>query len=235
MAEDGATSWMIEHLREHREALQRHGHEYYGQQVEGLDVTRRIVERVLPGEPFDIDPTRDEAWEYLTLTLISRALGVLENRSQILAFLGPAGPTMPAEDLHPVIWASAAELWKIEHYRAAVARAATFLNAHVQDRSTRTDLSDKNLMAQVFSPEPASDMKPRLRWAGQGTEQTVTSMVSGLVNFAQGVSLAIRNPATHETAEMPRQIALEQLAAMSLLARWVDECRLDRTPEPATS
>ncbi|WP_060915494.1 TIGR02391 family protein [Microbacterium oleivorans] len=228
MTDDSATEWMIEHLKNHREVLDQQGWEHYGAKVEGLEVTRRIVERVLPGESFDIDPLNNDAWEYFTTTAISRALGVLENRRQILAYLGPSGPTMPVDNLHPVVWTNAAELWKIEQYRAAVARAATFLNAHIQDKSTRTDLSDKGLMTQVFSPDPATDDKPRLRWNGQGNHQTSTSMASGLLNFSQGVSLAIRNPATHETAEMPRQVAVEQLAAMSMLARWVDECRLDR-------
>jgi hypothetical protein len=38
--------------------------------------------------------------------------------------------------------------------------------------------------------------------------------------------MTIRNSAAHDTDEMPEQQALERLAALSLLARWVDECEL---------
>lgn len=128
---------------------------------------------------------------------------------------------------------AAAELWKIEHFRAAVARAATFLNAHIQDKSTRTDVSDKELMTQVFSDHAPKADQPRLRWSGAGSLQTRKAMGSGLLAYAQGISLAIRNPATHETQEMPRQMAFEQLTALSLLARWVDECQLAQAEDGA--
>lgn len=231
MSEDAATRWMIERLESHLTALQKSTSEHYAEQVEGLDVSRRIIERVLPGEIFAIDPLDDEHWQWRARTVISRALGVVKNRAEILEFLGPSGPSMPADDLHPVIWNAASELWRIEHYRAAVASAATFLNAYIQVKSTRVDLSDKNLMSQVFSASEAAHDQPRLRWNGPGTAQTKNSMLQGLMAYAQGVSMTIRNPAAHETDERPRQTALEQLAALSLLARWVDDCELDKGPE----
>lgn len=231
MRDEAATKWMTERLESHLAALQMPGHEHYTKQVEGLDVSRRIVERVLPDEPFNIDPLDDGAWQWQAQTLISKALGVLKYRAEIIEYLGPSGPSMPADELHPVIWNAASELWQIEQYRAAVASAATFLNAHIQVKSTRVDLSDKDLMSQVFSVNEATPDKPRLRWNGPGTAQTKTSMLNGLMAYAQGVSMTIRNPATHETDERSRQTALEQLGALSLLARWVDDCELDQGSE----
>lgn len=234
--DDAAVRWMTQHLRDHLSSLEKRGYEHHTEQVEGLEVSRRIVNHVMPTEPFEIDPVRDDglAWQWVAQTTIAKALGILRNRAAMLQYLGPAGPTMPTRDLHPVVWGAAENLWKIEHYRAAVARAATFLNAHIQDRSTRLDLSDKDLMGQVFSDAPASEDRPRLRWRGLGSPQTRKSMTSGLAAYAQGVFLTIRNPATHETGEVSRQTALEQLAALSLLGRWVDECVLDRGEAPSS-
>lgn len=48
----------------------------------------------------------------------------------------------------------------------------------------------------------------------------------GILNMAQGVFSAIRNPATHRTQDLERQEALEQLATPSALARWIDRCEL---------
>ncbi|ROR83243.1 Protein of unknown function (Hypoth_ymh) [Plantibacter flavus] len=228
---DAATQWMVDHLQNHLNILENSGFDY-ATQVEGMDVSRRIIERVLPDEPFNVD-VYDEGWKWQARTFISKALGVLRNQAELLEFLGPGGPSMQADRLHPVVWGAAAELWKIEHFRAAVARAATFLNAHIQDKSTRTDVSDKELMTQVFSDHAPKADQPRLRWSGAGSLQTRKAMGSGLLAYAQGISLAIRNPATHETQEMPRQMAFEQLTALSLLARWVDECQLAQAEDGA--
>jgi hypothetical protein len=40
--------------------------------------------------------------------------------------------------------------------------------------------------------------------------------------FAEGCYAGIRNPASHDEGELDEQSALEQLAASSVLARWVD-------------
>jgi len=56
-------------------------------------------------------------------------------------------------------------------------------------------------------------------------------MNAGLRQFAPGVQMTIRNAAVHGTAELGEQMALEQLAALSLLARWLDDCNLVEAPE----
>ncbi|WP_081481181.1 TIGR02391 family protein [Saccharomonospora azurea] len=48
-------------------------------------------------------------------------------------------------------------------------------------------------------------------------------MHDGAGNFARGVYSAIRNPNAHDEGdELAENEALEQLAAFSILARWVD-------------
>ncbi len=46
----------------------------------------------------------------------------------------------------------------------------------------------------------------------------------GLRDFAASCFEAVRNPATHEFEELEEAEALEQLAALSLLARWLNGC-----------
>lgn len=133
---------------------------------------------------------------------------------------------MSAAALHVTIWSAASKHWDVGHYAAGVQRAATFLNAHVQDRTSRTNASDSDLMKQTFSLDVPQEGKPRLRWPGDDDDLTVKAMRVGILNLAQGVFSAIRNPVTHSTEDMERQEALEQLATLSILARWIDRCEL---------
>jgi hypothetical protein len=49
------------------------------------------------------------------------------------------------------------------------------------------------------------------------------------MDFGAGCFEGIRNPAAHEDRlDLTDQVALEQLAAFSLLARWIDECKLEK-------
>ncbi|WP_442930414.1 TIGR02391 family protein [Mycobacterium sp. NBC_00419] len=64
--------------------------------------------------------------------------------------------------------------------------------------------------------------------AGRATDAdpTVKAMRTGLLQFSQGCFAAIRNPATHGTTEMAPHLAMEQLAILSTLSRWIDQCDL---------
>ncbi|KRF14173.1 TIGR02391 family protein [Nocardioides sp. Soil796] len=161
------------------------------------------------------------------LDLARRALGNLATAAETAQYItGTTAPTMAADSLHPLVWDAASRLWDDEHYGSAVQRAATFLNAHVQDLTGRRDVSDSALMAETFSANPPTQGKPRLRWPGGDADLTVKAMRAGLLQFSQGCFMAIRNPATHSTTDMAPQAALEQLAILSTLARWIDQCEL---------
>ncbi|HEU5270295.1 MAG TPA: TIGR02391 family protein [Jatrophihabitans sp.] len=169
------------------------------------------------------------------LDLARRALGHLATGAETARHTtGTSAPTMAADSLHPLVWDAASKLWHDGHHGPAVQRAATFLNAHVQDLTGRRDVSDSALMGQAFSASPPEISKPRLRWPGDDTDLTVKAMRSGLLQFSQGCFMAIRNPATHSTSDTSVQEALEQLAILSTLARWIDRCELREaeTPEP---
>jgi hypothetical protein len=193
--------------------------------------TRRVIKAVLGVEKVGALVVPWGTHNYVDLQrgldLAHRALGHLATKDETAKHItGTSAPTMAADSLHALIWDAASKLWAGGHHGAAVQRAATFLNAHVQDLANRRDISDKDLMAQVFSLSPPEEGKPRLRWPGEDTDLTVKAMRSGLLQFAQGCFMAIRNPATHSTAEVARQEGLEQLAILSTLARWIDQCDL---------
>lgn len=58
--------------------------------------------------------------------------------------------------------------------------------------------------------------------------KTYENLHRGVRAFAEGLYSAIRNPGMHDGAdEITEQKALEQLAAFSILARWVEEAYID--------
>lgn len=161
------------------------------------------------------------------LDFAEHALAVVKTQAETREKLGTTAPTMKADALHPTIWNAAAGRWESGHYSDAVQRAATALSGHIKDLTGRYELGDSELVSQAFSLSPAQSGKPRLRWPGQDDDLTVKSMRVGILSMSQGAFAAIRNTATHTTDELPKQEALEQLATLSTLARWIDRCEVE--------
>jgi hypothetical protein len=57
---------------------------------------------------------------------------------------------------------------------------------------------------------------------------TFASVHRGVRSFAEGCYVAIRNPISHTEGDLGEDEALEQLAALSVLARWVDSATLEK-------
>lgn len=93
-------------------------------------------------------------------------------------------------------------------------------------RTGRNGVSETALWQETFSNDAPRLGKPRLRWPFDLKDQKVKSMNDGLRQFAPGVQMTIRNPAAHGSVGMLEQEALERLAALSLLAGWVETCEL---------
>lgn len=223
---DEATKWMIERLEEHLQLMDSPPQAVSDEErLAALPLTQRIIAKVSPETPLAPD-TYEGSWYWEVKVAIRQTLELLNHRAEVQKYLGNEGPIMQVNQLHSVIWNASKDLWRDKHYGQAVNRAATFLNAHVQDKSGRTDISDKNLMLQVFNPDNPKAGSPRLHWQGEVSLDTITSMREGVQSYARGVSQAIRNPAAHGTIDVPKQVALERLAALSVLARWIDECAL---------
>jgi uncharacterized protein (TIGR02391 family) len=157
--------------------------------------------------------------ESTAIAKVERGLGVLADQEEVAARLAPDAPVLPADKFHPWVWDSARTLWESHHYRQAVQTAATTLNAKIQDKVQRRDVSDTKLVQEAFS-------EPRLRLPGDSSSETVQSRQRGAQQLGLACVSLIRNPASHEDEEWDEQAALEQLAALSLLARLVDESQV---------
>ena len=140
----------------------------------------------------------------------------------------PAGGT---QGMHPLVWGVAARLWRNEHYGESVAAAAEAVVGSVKRLTKRNDVAESGLWQEVFSDKEPTPGKPRLRWPGDPMDRDVSTMTNGLRSFAPGVQMTIRNPSAHGATELDEQTALERLAALCLLMRWVDECILVEAAE----
>lgn len=158
------------------------------------------------------------------LDACDQAIGRLESRA--LKAEAELPPTIGVASMHPLIWGAAGRLWRDQHIRQAVNAAAEALVSNVKALTGRNDLPETALWQEVFSDPSPVEGKPRLRWPGEPTDRDVKNMNDGLRQFAPGAQMTIRNAATHTTGGMSEQDGLERLAALSLLARWVDACEV---------
>ena len=176
----------------------------------------------------------DMWWWSNRVTWVARLIGIIENTARREAIFSPPGPRLVATQLHPWVWNAATDLWDDGHYREAVQKAATAIEQQTQLKLGLDNLNAANLYMTAFK----ADSKPgnrrlRLRELDEETTDRQTtadwrSAHDGAAHFGRGCTQAIRNLTTHRTDDLEEQVALEYLAALSVLARWVD------TAEPLT-
>jgi hypothetical protein len=187
---------------------------------------RKIFEALDPAlaEEFNLN---DLAGDVTARRLVQRALGILDDMDEWAVRLRPESPVLVADQFHPWVWDAARPFWEIEHRRAAVDAAAKAINAHTQTKIGRTDVFNDDLMNQAFTEKPKAG-QVYLRLPGDAEEdQTLKSRNNALRPFAQGCFAGIRNPASHEFGDdWSEQKGLEYLAALSILARWIEECEV---------
>jgi hypothetical protein len=157
-----------------------------------------------------------------------RLLERLRSRDEISAMLceDDVAPKLDAQELHPLIWQAASAQWSTGHLHEAVLAAAKAANSLLQTKVRRRDLSEVKLVREAFTEKPPVPGKPRLRFDAVEDEQTRESMREGVMHFGEGCFMAIRNPVGHlpnDEHELAEQEALERLAALSLLCRWIAE------------
>jgi hypothetical protein len=216
--ECGQTQWLTKDRKTAMEKLNEHG---------------RAVNGILQSLGFGVIGGSTLTWHRDSVGKIDRALNVLEsNRMMVEANTRVGQPALPMSVLHPLIYQAAYVLWNNGSYRHAVADAATSLSNFTQNRLRRHDVSDKDLMAQVFSEKPSEKGEARLRAPGKRDSETTRSLQQGAKLFAMGAFQAIRNPAHHTTGNGDPVAAFESLAALSKVARWVSEWRIDEYFEP---
>jgi hypothetical protein len=179
---------------------------------------------------FDISKGAAAGGQFTAEANARRGLGVLADMDAWHEHLTPDAPVLAADRLHPWVWDASRTFWDSGHHRAAVQAAASAINAHTQAKLGRLDVSDVRLMQETFSPHEPKTGEPRLRCPGDPADQTVQSRQRGALSFAVGCFSAIRNPASHEHEEWAEQTALECLAALSILARWISDWRVSSAP-----
>jgi uncharacterized protein (TIGR02391 family) len=226
--------WMRQQLEDFSSLVDRYlqtkrpgeyiGNEQVRQQLFRSEATvKKILHTLDPKltEEFNLDQMAGEA---MARNQAQRGLGILAAMDEWAVNLAPAAPVLPADQFHPWVWDAARTYWDSEHYRAAVDAAANAINAHTQTKIGRREVFDTDLMNQVFTDKPKPG-QAYLQLPGNLTDQTVKSRNRALRPFAEGCFAGIRNPAAHEHGpDWDEQKALEYLAALSILARWIEEC-----------
>lgn len=191
-------------------------------------IVERILDRVLPDWRATVsDKMANNRWAQHREAGI-RAREQLLREKELEENLGDDAPHVSASDFHSWIWSGAESLWQSGHYREAVEGAIKKLNAETQNKLGRRDLSETQLFKEAFSENPPAVGKPRLYRMPDDGSNTFKSVQRGARAFAEGVFAGIRNPLAHEVdVEMSQEDALEYLAALSILARWVDNSTLE--------
>lgn len=196
--------------------------------AERAHVVEKILDRVLPSWSKS-RPERDGKYAWLR-DQASRAKAALQRETELAEKLGDDAPDMDAANLHPWAWENGSSYWNTGHFHQAVMQAAIRINAETQAKLGRMDVSETALFNEAFSLSAPKPGVPRLRLADESGGKTYGNLHRGARAFAEGLYAAIRNPGMHvpqESAGGEEQLALEQLAAFSLLARWVDEADVE--------
>ncbi|MGN7131910.1 TIGR02391 family protein [Rhodococcoides corynebacterioides] len=186
-------------------------------------VVEQIMNRVVPNWRTGVGKDSYHRWgEHREAAVRARAQ--LVRKQEIEENLGENAPELSAAELHPWIWEGAKSLWQSGHYREAVGGAIRKLNAETQNKVDRRDVSETDLFKQALSMDEPKVGKSRLRRMKDDGSDTYKSVQRGAMALAEGVFAGIRNPLSHEVdQELSEQEALEYLAALSVLARWVDQ------------
>lgn len=189
----------------------------------------RILDFLFPRWRFDVE-ARDKNYEFTRKKAEHARVEIEEGALQRLrderegrdVQVAPAG-------LHPWVWGAASGLWSQGFYMHAILEASKQIVTECQRKLVRFDLSEADLFAQAFSLSEPKEGSPRLRLMADNGGDTYKNVHKGAIALAQGLFWGIRNPGSHHTDQpIDKQVALEQLAAFSVLARWVDQAEILR-------
>lgn len=195
-------------------------------------VTEQILDRVLPEwRHADDRPTevRHKAqWNHLR-DWAGRGIAALQREKELREKIGNNAPQISASQMHPWVWSGARSLWQSGHHRSAVEDAAKKVNAETQNKVGRRDVSETRLFQEAFTDKAAEPGKARLRRRTPDGSDTYKSVQRGAMALAEGIYAGIRNPLNHEDPkDIDEQTGLEYLAALSVLARWIDDAEVER-------
>ena len=240
-----------DHLIRNHEVHERHEHSnshgepnpsYGDASYRELQQLEPVIEEI--ASALESDPARDHAprvavayagmWGWSTHPRwVERLIGILENRARRDEIFEPAGPKLKAAQLHPWVWNAALDLWNDGHYREAVQAAATAVERQTKLKIDRGDLGGTKLYAEAFTLKTRPGI-PKLRFrhleaqtSDGSSTQDWNSAHDGAAAFGRGCSLGIRNLVSHSIDAVSEHVALEHVAALSVLARWVDTAAVE--------
>lgn len=155
-------------------------------------------------------------------------IGIIAYAGDARQILGPSGPVLAASGLHEWVWGAAQSRWDDGYYGDAVHEAAEVVQQKTQVKIGRRDLSGTKLYQHAFSLNEPSASVPRLRLPNVRRDDADAwrSAHSGAMRLGEACSQGIRNLLAHKKADLSEQQALEQLGALSVLARWIDSSEL---------
>lgn len=190
-------------------------------------VVEQLLDAVLPQWRTVEHPDKSRLWRQHHRACV-RAISELDHREQVTAMLGDDAPSLSARAFHPWAWQGARSMWSVGSYDRAVEDALARVNAETRNKVDRRDLGETKLFQLVFSTEAPKPGVPRLRLMADDGSDTYKSVHRGAATLAEGLFALLRNPAAHEvrTHEGQEQVALERLAAVSTLARTVDQAQV---------
>lgn len=242
------TTWAIGELNEFISRCQQHKADYdrggesafrnpaiqsmHDDVIGRMPIIEQIADRAWQNWRDHMPKPASFSWEYEPLVQIAKQVLVMLNRKDELERnLGETGPALSAVTMHRDVWEASKSLWRNGHFGEAVSAAARSVNAMLQAKVSRRDLSDAKLVAECFSLNPPKPGCPRLRLMPDDGSEVYTSLHTGALAFGQGCFKAIRNVLAHEygqLAEPPEEEALHYLAAFSVLARWIEKATVQR-------
>jgi uncharacterized protein Ymh len=194
-------------------------------------VVQIIMEAVAPGLSKYESPDDAETWAIRwrpAKNAALRALGLVKSGAEAKERMRPDAPKLAADQLHEWVWAAARPMWEAGSYSTAVLWAAQSINTRLQQKLNRQEISDATLCGEAFSTDEPKPGRPRLRFDGDRTSETWKSLQEGAGFLGRGCFRAMRNPVAHNHQHpVNQQEALEELAALSRLARWIDQCKVE--------
>ena len=197
-------------------------------QIDGLETKLRRLQPLIEDIAEEIDPSDDPYrfadWESTEKT-VERMLGILDSMPLRAEIFAHRGPSLAAGRLHPWVWNAAVDRWRDGYYMDAVLEAAKAVERKVQLK-TSSDLSGTKLYSHAFSTNGSNNSRLRFPDLVPGTD-TWRSAHEGAMHLGMACSQGVRNWAAHSTDIVSEQQALEYLAALSVLARWVDTAEVD--------
>ena len=193
------------------------------------------IDRDTYPDPWNKSP-QDESWGQELHVAASRLIGILKRTPPYEPIGGARPPTLNVEALHEWVSQPALTRWQNGQYVDAVHRAAEAVEKRTREKIGKIGKIGKVglIGVDVYSQAFGIDNEhSRLRFAHleEGTPDW-TSAHKGAQLFGMGCVQGIRNLAAHTDKDLPEQEALEYLAALSVLARWVATATPTTTSKP---